>query len=89
MDWSSTARDKASRRAPPPLHPTVRQAAARRRVDGAMKHVGTGLTDLLWRLVCAGEGMSEAESALGWPRSSARVVLSIALDRLADHYRIK
>ena len=89
MDWATPARDKASRRAPPPLHPTVRQAAAGRRVDAAMKAVGTGLTDLLWRLVCAGEGMSEAESALGWPRSSARVVLCIALDRLADHYRLK
>jgi hypothetical protein len=89
MAWDAPARDKASRRAPPPLHPTVRQAAARRRVDAAMRAVGTGLTDLLWRLVCAGEGMSEAEAALGWPRSSARVVLGIALDRLADHYRMK
>jgi hypothetical protein len=89
MDWSATARDKVARRAPPPLHPTVRQVAARRRLDAAMKAVGTGLTDLLWRLVCAGEGMNEAETALGWPRSSARVVLSIALDRLADHYRMR
>ncbi|HYJ53381.1 MAG TPA: DUF6456 domain-containing protein [Allosphingosinicella sp.] len=54
-----------------------------------MKAVGSGLTDLLWRLVCAGEGISEVEANLGWPRSSARVVLAIALDRLADHYRIK
>jgi hypothetical protein len=89
MDWAAPARDKASRRSPPPLHPTVRQAAAGRRVDSAMKAVGTGLTDLLWRLVCAGEGMSEAEAALGWPRSTARIVLCIALDRLADHYRIR
>ena len=89
MEWGQPARDKASRRAPPPLHPTVRQTAARRRVDSAMKAVGTGLTDLLWRLVCAGEGMSEVEAALGWPRSSARIVLCIALDRLADHYRIR
>jgi len=70
MEWGQPARDKASRRAPPPLHPTVRQTAARRRV-------------------CAGEGVSEVEAALDWPRSSARIVLCIALDRLADHYRIR
>ncbi|HYJ53382.1 MAG TPA: DUF6456 domain-containing protein [Allosphingosinicella sp.] len=29
MEWAAPARDKAARRAPPPLHPTVRQAAAR------------------------------------------------------------
>src|SRR5436190_646145 len=34
MEWGQPARDKASRRAPPPLHPTVRQTAARRRVRG-------------------------------------------------------
>ena len=89
MDWDKPARDKAARRAPPPIHPTDRQAAARRRVDAAMKAAGTGLTDLLWRLVCAGEGLSEVETRLSWPRSSARVVLAIALDRLADHYRMK
>jgi len=89
MRWDEAPIDKVSRRAPPPVHQTVRQAAARRRVDAAMKAVGTGLTDLLWRLVCAGEGISDAEAALGWPRSSARVVLAIALERLADHYRIR
>jgi len=32
--------------------------------------------------------MREAESALGWPARSGRLVLTLALDRLADHYRI-
>ncbi|MBC7986107.1 MAG: hypothetical protein H7X93_05475, partial [Sphingomonadaceae bacterium] len=43
---------------------------------------------ILWRVVCAGEGLREAEGALGWPSRAGKVVLAIALDRLADHYRL-
>lgn len=65
------------------------QLAARQRFDAAVAAVGQGLTDILWRVVCAGEGMRDAEQALGWPVRAGRVVLTIALDRLADHYRLK
>jgi hypothetical protein len=44
---------------------------------------------MLWRVVCAGEGMRDAEQALGWPARAGRVVLALALDRLADHYRLR
>ena len=54
-----------------------------------MAEVGPGLCDILWRIVCAGEGMRDAELALGWPARSGRLVLSLALDRLADHYRMR
>jgi hypothetical protein len=64
------------------------QLAARRRFEEAVAAVGDGLTGILWRVVCAGEGMREAERALGWPARAGRVVLGIALDRLADHYRL-
>jgi hypothetical protein len=42
----------------------------------------------LWRVVCSGEGMREAETALGWPARAGRLVLTLALDRVADYYRI-
>jgi hypothetical protein len=29
-----------------------------------------------------------AECALGWPARAGRLVLTMALDRLADHYRL-
>jgi len=43
---------------------------------------------VLWRVVCAGEGLPEAEKALGWPVRSGKLVLRIALDRIADFYRL-
>jgi hypothetical protein len=36
-----------------------------------------------------GEGMREAETALGWPARAGKVVLCLALDRVADFYRIR
>jgi hypothetical protein len=32
--------------------------------------------------------MRDAESALGWPARAGKLVLGIALDRIADYYRI-
>ncbi|MDP5280167.1 DUF6456 domain-containing protein [Sphingomonas sp. DG1-23] len=68
--------------------PTVAQIAAKRRFDAAVAAVGQGLSDVLWRVVCAGEGLATAEKALGWPSRAGKLVLGIALDRLADHYRL-
>jgi len=61
---------------------------ARRRFEAAVAEAGPGLADILWRVVCAGEGMREAESALGWPARAGKLVLGLALDRVADYYRI-
>ena len=65
------------------------QIDARRRFDAAVAAAGPGLSDILWRVVCSGEGMREAESALGWPARAGKLVLTLALDRVADHYRIR
>ena len=71
------------------LDPTEAQVAAKRRFDRAVAAVGRGLSDVLWRVVCACEPMPAAEKALGWPARAGRVVLSLALDRLADHYGLR
>ena len=65
------------------------QIDARRRFSDAVASVGPGLSDILWRVVCAGEGMRDAESALGWPARAGKLVLTLALDRVADYYRIR
>jgi hypothetical protein len=59
---------------------------AKARFDLALKVVGAGLSDILWRVACEGEGLADAEKGLGWPSRAAKLVLGIALDRLADHY---
>jgi hypothetical protein len=73
---------------PTGLTPTERQIAARQRFDGAIKAAGRGLEDILWRVVCAGEALPEAEKGLGWPARSGKLVLKIALERVAEFYRI-
>jgi len=70
------------------LSPTERQIAARRRFDEAVATAGAGLADILWRVVCAGETLPMAEKALGWPTRSGKLVLKIALARVADYYRV-
>jgi hypothetical protein len=64
------------------------QIDARRRFLSAIDAAGPGLSDILWRIVCSGEGMRDAETALGWPARAGKVVLTIALDRVADFYRL-
>lgn len=70
------------------LHPGEQQIAAMARFDGAIAAAGPGLTDILWRVVCAGETLPDAEKALAWPVRSGKLVLKIALDRVAGFYRI-
>ena len=70
------------------LNATERQMAARGRFDGAIAAAGPDLADILWRVVCNGEGLPDAEKTLGWPVRSGKLVLRIALDRVAGFYRI-
>ena len=65
-----------------------RQVAARLRFEGAVTAAGPGLSDILWRVVCAGETLPFAERALAWPVRSGKLVLRLALDRIAGFYRL-
>ena len=70
------------------LTATERQLAAKERFDGAMRAAGRGLEDILWRVVCAGETLPVAEKGMSWPARSGKLVLKLALDRVAEFYRI-
>ena len=89
MSWDSPPPDRSPRGPAVAVAATNAQLAARRRFEAAVKALGPGLRDGDWRVICAGEGMREAETALGWPARAGKLVLTMALDRLADHYRLR
>jgi hypothetical protein len=89
MRWSCTPVSRQRSSAPPGTDLLDGQIDARRRFDAAVAAAGPGLSDILWRVVCSGEGMRDAETALGWPARAGKLVLAIALDRVADYYRIR
>ena len=88
MAWDAApvSRIRGGGTASPDLAPA--QIDARRRFQAAINAAGPGLADILWRIVCSGEGMRDAETALGWPARAGKVVLTIALDRVGDYYRM-
>lgn len=86
MRWDASPPAPARRGADAGLDRSLGQLAAKRRFDAAMAAAGPGLSDILWRVVCAGEGLPIAEKALRWPARSGKLVLCLALDRIAAHY---
>ena len=59
---------------------------ARDRVALALRELGPGLGDMVLRCCCFLEGLEIAEQRLGWSARSGKIVLRIALMRLARHY---
>ncbi len=60
--------------------------AARDRVAAALRDLGPGLGDVALRVCCFLEGIEAAEQRMGWAARSGKIVLRIALQRLARHY---
>ena len=88
MSWENLPMSRNRRGPPAPLAASERSLSAKGRFDRAIAEVGRDLSDIAWRVICAGEGVPVAEKALGWPTRSGKLVLRIALDRLAAFYRI-
>lgn len=86
FDWSSAATPRSGARGHDPATASDMAMAARQQVRAALDRVGPGLADLLMEVCCYQSGLEAAEKTFGWPQRSGKVVLQIALDRLADHY---
>jgi hypothetical protein len=52
----------------------------------ALDAVGPELAGILVDVCCLSRGLEAAERSLGWPQRSGKLVLQIALTRLARHY---
>ena len=87
MAWDPAPADK-SRRARGADAAAIGAIDARDRFHAACSAAGPGLTDILWRVVCAGERIPDVERTLGWPSRAGKLVLTLALDRVADYYRV-
>lgn len=84
QDWRNflTPRDGAGVGGGPSEGP----AFARERVGKALADLGPGLADVALRACCFLEGLEATERRMGWAARSGKVVLKIALQRLAAHY---
>jgi hypothetical protein len=61
-------------------------SAARDRLADALGALGPGLSDVTLRVCCFLEGIEAIETSMHWSRRSGKVVLKIALQRLAAFY---
>ena len=60
--------------------------AAKDRFNQALEAVGPEMSKLIIDVCCLAKKLEEAEKSEGWPQRSGKVVLQIALTRLARHY---
>ncbi|MCE9649582.1 MAG: DUF6456 domain-containing protein [Parvibaculum sp.] len=86
-DWSMALGPNGKGRRPrDPADVADRALAARERLAQAFDAVGSGLAGVLVEVCCNQRGLEEIERGFGWPQRAGKVVLQIALNRLADHY---
>lgn len=82
--WSPTAASRGATAGPEAFTDMV--LAAKTRLRKALEAVGPELSGVLLDVCCFLKGLETVEGDRRWPPRTAKVVLGLALDRLAAHY---
>lgn len=61
---------------------------ARRELYESLSHVGQEFSAILVEICLFGNGLEATEKAMNWPARSAKLLLTMALDRLAEYYQL-
>jgi len=87
-NWSALVPSERSRRAAPSSAAAFSDnaLAAKQRAQHALCEVGPELAGVLVDVCCELKGLEDAEKENGWSQRAGKVVLQIALTRLARHY---
>ena len=81
MRWDATGSTGDHR-----TNPTDVMIAARQRVEAALDSVGHDLAGLLLDVLAFSKGVEEIERERRWPQRAAKIIIALALSRLAAHY---
>lgn len=82
----ASSHSKQNKSGAPELNLSEAAITAKHNFFTALDAVGPELSGILVDVCCEHQGLEDAEKKHGWPKRSGKIILSMALTRLARHY---